>query len=92
MADQESALTLPKSNLLSADIPDRVWELVYFDKKFYLTDENRAEFLQKLADGNIVVQIEGLTLTSKFVYMYQFKNKPVKVEYEQVDKNTLRAK
>lgn len=93
MDDQGSALTLPKSNFLSADIPDRVWMLVYPDKTtFYLTDLDREQLLRELADGNEIVQIGSLTLSKRFTYIYQFKNKPVKKEYVQIDKNTLQEK
>jgi hypothetical protein len=94
MADQESALTLTKSNnFLSSTDPMRVWILTYPDKTtFYLTDEERTQFLTELANGNNIIQIEGLTLTTRFTYMYQFKNKPEAKEYEQVDKHTLRVK
>ncbi len=81
MADQESALTLAKSNFLSSNEPDRIWKLVYFDMTFYLTDEEREHFLKELASGNTVIQIGGLTLTNKLVYMYQFKNKPSNKKY-----------
>ena len=93
MANQESALTLQKSNnFFSATDPMRVWILTYPDKAvFYLTDEERLQFLKELASGNDIVQVGSLTLSKRFTHMYQFKNKPAKVEYEQVDKNTLRV-
>jgi hypothetical protein len=83
MQNQESALTLLSSDFLSKDIPGRVWALVYPDKNiFYLNDEERKELLGKIAGGNTVVQIGGLTLSSRFSYMYQFKNKPANKEYK----------
>jgi hypothetical protein len=84
MADQESALTLIKSNdFLKDDIPNRVWMIAYSDKKtFFLNDEERATFLKGLADGNTIIQIGSLTLSNRFIYMYQFKNKPVHKEYK----------
>lgn len=83
MENQESVLTLPSSNFLSKDIPDRVWALVYSDKMtFYLNDEERLDFLQKIAGGNTVIQIGNITLTSRFNYMYQFKNKPLNKKYK----------
>lgn len=84
MQDQESALTLIESDFLSSTNPLRIWKLVYFDMTFYLIDEERERFLKELAAGNTVIQIGGLTLTNKLVYMYQFKNKPSKKEYEEV--------
>ena len=84
MADQELALTLIKSNdFLKDDIPDRVWMIAYSDKKtFFLNDEERATFLKEIAEGNTIVQIGSLTLSNRFNYIYQFKNKPVHKEYE----------
>jgi hypothetical protein len=83
MKNQESALTLPSSSFLRADIPERVWALVYPDKTtFYLNDEERLDFLKRLSEGSTVIQIGNLTLTSRFNYMYQFKNKPDKKEYK----------
>ena len=83
MDNQESALTLPKSNFLSSTEPDRVWAVVYPDRTtFYLTDEERQQFLQALASDKTIIQIGSLTLTGRFTYMYQFKNKPVHKIYE----------
>ena len=91
MENQESVLTLAKSSFLSATVPDRVWAVVYPDKTtFYLTDSEREQFLKELANGNNIIQIGSLTLTDRFNYIYQFKNKPEKKEYVQVDKNTLK--
>ena len=89
--DQELALTLAKSSFLNPSVPDRIWAVVYPDKTtFYLTDEERGHFLKELASGKTIIQIGSLTLTGRFNYIYQFKNKPEKKEYIQVDENTLR--
>ena len=82
MDNQKSALTLAKSSFLSATDPERVWILSYPDRTtFYLTDEERQRFLQELASDKTIIQIGSLTLTGRFTYMYQFKNKPEKKEY-----------
>lgn len=93
MTDQESALTLRKSNFLSATEPDRVWILTYPDRTtFYLTDEEREQFLRGLANDKTIIQIGSLTLTGRFTHMYQFKNKQVKKEYIDIGNNTLKEK
>ena len=82
MQDQESQLTLQISDFLSKNIPDRVWVLTYPDRTtFYLNDSERLEFLKQMANGNTIVQIGDLTLTSRFTYLYQFKNRPTKKGY-----------
>ena len=84
MQDQESALTLVKSNdFLSDEKPDRIWKIVYPDKAtFYLTDSERDHFLKEMASGKTIIQIGSLTLTSRLTYMYQFKNKPEHKDYK----------
>lgn len=87
MDNQESQLTSVKSNdFLNAKSPFRVWALSYPDRQiFYLTDEEREDFLKKVASGNTVIQLGSLTLSTRFSYLYQFKNKPTGKHYEIID-------
>jgi hypothetical protein len=69
-----------------------VWILTYPDRTtFYLTDEEREQFLRELANDKTIIQIGSLTLTGRFTHLYQFKNKPTNKEYV-IEGNMAREK
>jgi hypothetical protein len=80
----------PATDYDNAKIEDRRWEVVYGygkEARKFLTDEERRYFLGELSQGKTMVQVGGLTLTNRFLYIAPLRDKKEQTEYELVEVN-----
>ena len=77
--------TAEYKDFLDDKIPERRFRLVYANKEvFFLTQEERNYFLQKVNANERYIQIGEYTFTNSFIALYPIKPNIYKTEYEEV--------